>query len=160
MAQVDLRGATIRISDGSTNHIDVKIGEGDLNYEEKRQIDYVKSRGELDTVRENEEEPVDVSLTFVWENITSATGEPISVEDALKRRNGASAWVSALSDSDAPYCVNISVTTIPNCPGVKAEVILLPQFNRTNLAHSLRDATVALKGTCNVTEATATRVTI
>jgi hypothetical protein len=157
MAQIDLRRATVRIADGGSSHIDVKVGEGDLTYSEKRQIDFVKSRGGLDTVRENEEVPVDVSIVFVWEFITSDSGEPITVEDALKRRNGAASWASASPDALAPYCVNITVTYTPPCPGVKSETIALPQFHYVELAHSLKDGTVALKGSCNVTQAQVSR---
>lgn len=159
MAQIDLRNAAIRITDGSVSphYIDVKVGEGSLQYTEKRNLDSVKSRGVLDTVRENEDEPVEVSLAFIWEFITADTGEPITVEDALKKRNGASSWTSALNDPLAPYSVNILIVYTPPCSGVKHESILLAQFNYEELAHSLKDGTVALKGKCNVREATVAR---
>ena len=35
MAQIDIRNATIRIADGGSNYIDIKVGEGDLHYIEK-----------------------------------------------------------------------------------------------------------------------------
>ena len=157
MAQIDLRNATIRIADGGVNYIDVKVGEGELNYSEKRQIDFVKSRGELDTVRENEEVPLEVSLVFIWEHIFAATGEPITVEDALKKRGEAAGWASSSSDTNAPYCVNILIYYTPPCPDVLLETILLQQFHWIELAHSLKDATVALKGNCNVTQAIVAR---
>jgi len=157
MAQIDLRNATIRIADGGSNHIDVHIGEGDLAYSEKRQVDFVKARGALDTARENEEVPMEVSLLAVWEHITSAAGETITIEDALKRRNGASAWVSASADPLAPYCVNLILIDTPACSGVLKETLVFPQLHYIELAHSLKDGTIAIKGTCNATEPTVTR---
>lgn len=157
MAQIDLRNATVRIADGGSNYIDVKIGEGDLSYSEKRQVDFVKSRGGLDTARENEEVPMEVSLVAVWEHITAAAGEPITIEDALKRRNGASAWASASPDPLAPYCVNIILIDTPACVSASKETLVFPQFHRIELAHSLKDGTIAIKGTCNATEPQVTR---
>jgi hypothetical protein len=157
MAQIDLRNTTLRIAEGSGSYIDVKIGEGELTYSEKRQIDFVKSRGELDTVRENEEVPLEVSLIFIWEHIFAASGEPITVEDALKKRGGAAGWSSTSTDTLAPYCVNILLYYTPPCPGVALETILFQQFHWIELAHSLKDATVALKGNCNVTQAIVAR---
>ena len=75
----------------------------------------------------------------------------------MKQRNGESGWVSASSDTLAPYCVDIVIIYDPPCPGVADETIVLSQFHRVELDHSLRDGTVALKGSCNITEATATR---
>jgi hypothetical protein len=157
MAQIDLRNATLRIAERGGSYIDVKIGEGALTWSEKRQIDFVKSRGELDVVRENEEVPLELSMVFIWEHITSAGGEAITVEDALKKRNGASGWTSISTDTKSPYCVNILLYYTPPCPGVPLETILFQQFHWIELAHSLKDATVALKGNCNVTQALVSR---
>lgn len=157
MAQIDLRNATIRIADGGVNYIDVKIGEGTLEYTEKREIEFVKSRGQLDTVRDNEEQPIEVSMTFIWEFIFGGGTEEITVEDALKKRGNASAWVSVSADAKAPYCVNLEVIYIPPCAGVKTETLVLAQFHFIELAHNLKDGAVALKGNCNISSAISTR---
>jgi hypothetical protein len=157
MATIDLRNTTLRIAERSGSYIDVKIGEGELTWSEKRQIDFVKSRGELDTVRENEEVPLELSLVFIWEHIMAGSGEPVTVEDALKKRNGASGWTSTSTDTKAPYCVNILLYNVPPCTGVQTETILFQQFHWIELAHSLKDATVALKGNCNTTQALVSR---
>lgn len=159
MAQIDLRNVTIRLFDGSgvPNYIDVKIGEGDLSWSEKRQLDAVKSRGNLDTFRENEQVPLELSVVAIWEFIASASGEPITVEDALKRRNGASAWVSASPDALAPYCVNLAVIHTPPCSGVLKETVTFPQCHYIEIASSVKDGTLAIKLTCNCTEPTVTR---
>lgn len=135
----------------------MKIGQGNLTYTEKRNIDDVKSRGKLDTNREGEDEPMEVSFSFVWEFLKSQTPEPVTVEEALKQTGAASGWVSASSDPLAPYCVNLEIVHTPVCPDVYVETILLPLFNQTQLAASLSDATVACNGKCNAKQATITR---
>jgi len=157
VAQIDLRNATIRLADGGSNYIDVKIGEGDLSWSEKRQVDFVKSRGAMDTVRENEEVPLELSLLAIWEFITGAGGDPPTIEDVLKHRNGAASWLSASSDPLAPFCVNMFVTYTPVCPDISKETLTFAQLHWIDLAHSLKDGTIALKANCNVTEATASR---
>ena len=117
----------------------------------------MKSRGILDTVREGDEEPIDVNFQFVWEFITADSGDPPSIEDALKRIGQAAAWVSSNADSLAPYSVDIEIVYIPVCHSVKEEIIILEWFNYTELAHSLKDATIDCKGTCNKTQALVTR---
>lgn len=158
MAQIDLRNATIRISDGGVNFINVKVGEGNLEYTEKREIEFIDSRGVLDLVRENKEQPMEVSFSFVWEYIHGYSTNPPTVEDALKRRGQASGWTSASTDTNAPYCVNVTVAYVPPCSAEgSTETIVFPLFNYVQLAHNLRDGTVACNGQCNVKQATATR---
>ena len=61
--------------------------------------------------------------------IFAATGEPITVEDALKKRGEAAGWASSSSDTNARYCVNILIYYTPPCPDVLLETILLQQFH-------------------------------
>lgn len=157
MALIDLRNATIHIADGGVNSVEIKIGQGNLTYSEKKQKEPVKSRGKLDTVRENEDQEMEVAFNFMWEYLKATGLEIASIEDCLKRRGAAAGWVSACPDIKAPYSVHITVVHIPPCQAVYKETILLPQFNVINLAHSLLDATVAATGWCNATEAIITR---
>lgn len=158
MAQIDLRRATVTIRDGGSNFIQITLGEGNLNYSERRNIDVVKSRGELDTIREGDEEPIDVNFQFVWEFITGSSADTVpTLEDVLKRIGDASAWASTAPDTNAPYAVNIEIEYTPVCHAVDEEIILLRWFNFTELAHSIKDGTVDCKGTCNITKAEITR---
>jgi hypothetical protein len=153
-----LKNATITIRDGGSNYITVKIGEGNLQYTEKRTILFVKDRGTLSTVRQGEDVQMDVNFAFIWEFITAALPGIITVEDALKRRNNAAGWVSASTDTYAPYCVNIELVFIPPCITIEEEVIVFPQFHYDELAHNAKDGTVDCKGTCNSTQALVARV--
>lgn len=157
MAIIDLKNAVIVLSDGTTptaNDLEIEVGEGSLEYSEKRNIEFVKRRGELETTREGDEEPMDVSFQFVWEQLTtSGTSDPPTLEDALKQRGGASDWLSVNTDSEAPYSLNIVVTYYPTCGEGDPQTIALRQFHHEELSHSFQDGTIDCKGKCNDTEA-------
>jgi hypothetical protein len=140
------------------NSVELKIGEGTLSYSEKRNIEYRRDRGVLNTVREGDEEPVDVSFDFEWEFLRSATGEPVTVEEALKQEGAAVDWVSSSADICEPYCVDIVVEYIPPCSDADMEVIILQDFRWESMDHNLRDSQVSVSGKCNVKQATITRV--
>lgn len=73
MNLIDLKDCTMTIKDGSTvqESISILIGEGNLTWSEKRNIEYKTDRGSLATgaVREGDQVPVDVSFEFVWNYI-------------------------------------------------------------------------------------------
>jgi len=159
-AQIDLKECTIYLKDGGTGSaqqsLEVKIGEGNLTYDEKKNMEYTKDRGALDTVREGDEEQMDVSFDFTWEFLkavsTTGAGTP-TIEDALKQRGEASDWVSSSSDECEPYAVDVEIHYAPDCGSELDEIITLPDFRYTSLAHDLRAGTVAVTGQCNATEA-------
>jgi len=158
--QIDLKNCTIRIQDGKTptpNHIDVKLGEGNCRYDEKRNIQYTLDRGKLDEVREGDQVPVDVSLDFVWEYI-SGDGDIPSIEDALKQIGAAATWVSSDSDTCRPYAVDIQIihAPVPSTCGDK-ETTLLADFRWEGINHDPKAGTCSLTGKCNITTATSTR---
>ena len=161
-ASIDLKYATISIKDGTTptaNSIEVKIGEGNLTYTERREMIYTPDRGVLDDVREGDEQPMDVAFDFIWEYITalSGSGTP-TVEDALKKTGEASSWVSTDTDVCRPYAVDIEINYVPNCqPTGNTEVITLPDFRWEELNHDLTAASISCTGKCNAVQATAVR---
>jgi hypothetical protein len=139
------------------HELDVKIGEGNMTYSEKRNIEYVLDRGVLDTVKEGDDEPVEVKLDFTWEFLRASSGQIPTISDALKKRGEASHWVSSSDDLCEPYAVDIEIEYIPPCGGEQTETILLQDFRHEQLDHDLRQATVSVTGKCNVKEATVTR---
>ena len=162
---IDLKDVTIKIQDGDTptpNEINIKIGEGNLTYDENRNVEYILDRGRLDEVRLGDEVPVDVTFDFVWEFLTgntSTTTNLPTVEDALKRQGNASVWVSTDPDGCRPFSVDIILENVPSCTsfGQEQEFITLSDFRYDTLSHDLRAATVACTGRCNVTEAAIVR---
>lgn len=164
---IDLKDVTIKLVDGTTptaNELEIKIGEGNLTYDENRNVEYILDRGRLDEVRLGDEVPVDVSFDFVWEWIsgnTSSGGAPPTIEDVLKNKNNAASWVSTDADACRPFAIDVVLENVPACGagGAQAEqeTITLPDFRHDTLSHDLRAGTISVTGRCNVTEATALR---
>lgn len=158
-AVIDLKDATIYIQDGSGQSVEVKIGEGNLTYSEKRNMQYMLDRGELDEVREGDEVPVDVNMNFTWEYLRAASGAGTpTIEEALKNIGEAAEWTSSDTDACRPYAVDLKVLYKPSPTSCgDQETIMLSDFRWEELAHDLRGGSVAVTGKCNVTQATVTR---
>jgi len=134
----------------SPNSITIKIGEGNLTYSEKRPVEFKLDRGNLDTVREADQEPIDVSFEFTWEYISAESGASVpTVEDALKRLDNASAWFNAASDPCRPDSVNISVDNDPSCASVEKEVTEITEFYHETLDHDIDSGQVSCAGRAN-----------
>jgi hypothetical protein len=161
MAQFDLKNAIVRLVDGTgtPNKLDIKVGDGTITFDETVVREYVLDRGLLSTVRNGDQAPMDVRLDLLWEFLKAyTTTDTITPEDALKKRNGAAAWVSSDSDSCAPYALDIEIWYDPQCSTDMIEQIILPDFRYESLAHDAKAGTIQCSGKCNATEATITRV--
>lgn len=162
MAQFDLKKALVKIYDGTPttpNNIEIKVGEGTLNFTEHRPIQYMRDRGKLSTTRDGDEEPVDVRLDAIWEYIKSGqAGTEISISDALRKKNGAAGWISADTvDPCAPYATDIHIHYNPQCTGIQGEITILPEFRYEQLEYDAKAGTINVTGKCNATMATSTR---
>lgn len=135
----------------------IKVGEGNLTYTESKEYEYLLDRGDLDTVREGDAQPLEVSLEFVYEFVTTGTNEAVTPVDALKNINGANEWVSASSDLCEPYCVDVVVLHDPPCGTAQNETTTLPDFRYESLEFNMSDATIAVSGRCNVVGASIAR---
>lgn len=164
MAQIDLKKSTLTIKDGGSNSVEVKIGEGNLNYTVRRAVEYNLNRGLLSggTVRNGDEAPCEVRFDFTWEYIkgdTSSSGAP-SVEDALLGINAASGWTSTDTDVCQPYCVDLELVYDPECGASgneNKETITFADFRYEQLDHDLRAGTIACTGHCNEVRPTSVR---
>lgn len=132
--------------------IEIKIGEGDLKYTEADNFNYDLDRGELDTVRKGNDAPMEVSLNFVYEHITTGTDEVIAPMDAIKRRGSASEWVSSATDKCEPYAVDLVVVHAPPCGTANTETTTFPDFRSEKREVGFKDANIAVSGKCNVVE--------
>lgn len=139
--------------------IEVTVGDGNLTHTENRELEYELDRGELDSVRQGDDQPMEVTLDMVYEFVTTGTGETITPVDALKRKGGADEWVSSSSDACEPYAVDIEVLHEPSCSGgsTEDEVTLFPDFRWDSLEFDLREATISATGRCNAVEPVVTR---
>jgi hypothetical protein len=141
--------------------LEIKVGEGNLTYDEKRNMEYKKDRGKLDTVREGDQEPIDVRLDIQWEWLSSAGSDTVPTpEEVLKNEGLASTWLSSAADPCEPYAIDIIVLYDPDCSGVDGELITLKNYRWESLNHDLKAGTLATSGKCNVTRATKERVTV
>ena len=162
MAQIDLKNATVTLSDHLAVHtIAVAIGEGDLSWSEKRAVEYTLDKGVLDNVRLGDEEPVEVSLDATWDYV--ATKGAFLLADAIKgKTTGATlvTWVSTDIDSCKPYAIDIIVAYVPGC-GVSAETetVTLSDFRWETLDYSFDNGTLSVSGRCNILEAEVSAIT-
>ena len=137
--------------------IDIKIGDGNVTYTENTNYDYDLDRGVLDTVREGDQAPMDVNLDFVYEYITTGTGETITPMDAIKQKGGASNWYNSSADPCEPYAVDIEVVYTPPCGGAETETTVFPDFRADSKEVDLGEASVSVSGRCNTVEPLVTR---
>jgi len=127
-------------------------------YTENSEYEYELDRGQLDTVREGNQVPMDVNLDFVYEFVTTGTGEAITPMDAIKGKGGAAEWVSSSADPCEPYAVDVEVEHIPPCGGADMEISIFPDFRADSKEFDLGEATVSVSGRCNAVEPTISRV--
>lgn len=141
--------------------IRMKVGEGTITWSEKKPRQYIKDRGLLDTVRDADEEPMDVSFTLQYEFITGTSSDPPTPEDVLKRKGEAAAWVSAANADDpcAPYCVNLMLLHAPPvCTSIDKELTTIHRFYYEQLDHDPKAGTIQVTGKSNALEATSVRI--
>lgn len=140
-----------------SQQIDVTIGEGNVTWTEAKEYEYLLDRGNLDTVREGDEQPLEVSLEFVYEQIKTGTSETVTPVDAVKGTGGAAEWVSSSSDLCEPYAVDMRILHCVPCGNVEDEDVVFPDFRYESLEFDLGEATIAVSGRCNASEATVAR---
>jgi len=137
----------------------VKIGEGNLTFTEAKEYEYLLDRGTLDTVKEGDDQPVEVNLEFVYEYIKSSSGGDITPVDAIKQTGEAGGWISSDSDQCAPYSIDMRAKHCVPCGTDEDEDVLLQDFRWESLDYDYQAATIAVSGKCNVTDASVTRST-
>lgn len=161
-AIIDLKNTTMRIqAGGSGEWVELKIGEGNMSWDEQKTREYILNRGNLDEVRDGDDVPMEVSFDIQWEYLSggTATNAVATPVDALKRRGPAAAWTSAdTEDTCRPYAVDIILYNVPTPSSCgDKETITLPDFRYERLSYDLRNGTIAASGKCNVEEATIVR---
>jgi hypothetical protein len=148
-AVVQIRDATIIVKDGGSRSAQIKIGEGDLTFSEKKTIEYMPDRGILDEVREGDDVPLEVSVQGMWTYIQGTTQGAEAVREILWGLNGA---VSTSTDTCQPYSCDIEITLQPPCTGF-TKTIKFPEFRAENVDFGVRGSTFSFSGKCNTTRA-------
>jgi hypothetical protein len=158
--RIDLKDCKVYIEGGGESEsLEIKVGDGTVDYTEAQEREYLLDRGELDVVRDGDDTPLEVSLSFTWEYLRSLSGEDITPEEALKQTGHASDWSSTDDDTCQPYCVDIVVIHEPPCTDNTAhlETYTFPMFRWESMPHSFNDASVSVSGKCNVKAPTIAR---
>lgn len=154
-------GAGTYVDDGVITflpqQIEIKVGEGNITHTRNKEYEYLTDRGDLDVVREGNQVPLDVTIDFVYEFLTTGTGEAVTPSDALNGEGGAAEWVSSTPDLCQPYSIDIEIEHVPPCGTSETETTLLPYFRADSEECDLGAATVSAQGRCNVTKPTITR---
>lgn len=162
MAQIDIKDTSIHVLDGTAtpNEIEISVGEGNLTWTERRELEYKLDRGILDEVREGDQQPMEVNLSYKWDYLQGSLlsgGDP-SVREALGGTGKASSWTSTDSDACRPYAVDVQLRNVPTPAGCgDKETITLPDFRWEEQGPDLREGTVDVRGRCNVTGPTILR---
>lgn len=139
--------------------LEVNVGDGTLTHTEKKNYQYVLDRGNLNTVRQLDQAPLEVKLDFVWEFLTAIAGSVTPTpEDCIKQVGGAANWITSSHDPCEPYAIDIEIEYVPPCGGSQMEIILLQDYRSESLEHNIKDATIVTSGKCNVETASNTRV--
>jgi hypothetical protein len=153
--KIDLKDCYIYFRDGTPTtpkQITVKIGTGNVTFTEHFAREYALDRGKLDTVRNGDEAPVDVSMEFSWEwlgGVSTTVPTPVEV---LKKIGAAADWITSDDDTCAPFAVDIIIDHNPYCSdGTLKELTTLPDFRVEELAYNIKDGQISCTGKCNTT---------
>lgn len=137
--------------------LEINIGEGNMTWTEAKEYEYLRDRGNLDTVKEGDEQPVSLNLEFVYEYVRTQSGKTITPVDAIKQLGEASEWVSSAADLCEPYAIDILAKHCVPCGTDYDEDILFVDFRWESLDYDLQAATISVSGQCNVSSPTVTR---
>lgn len=158
----DLKRMLVKIEDGDSNSVTVKIGDGNITWSEKKNREYMKDRGNLDRVRDGDEEPMEVSLEARYEyyKSNSGDGESISPVEAIKQQHAASAWVSVAANTCDPYAVDLVIEDDLSCGTTLDEKYVFPEFRYESIDFDPKAGTISFSGKCNAVEPIVTREAI
>lgn len=139
--------------------IEIRIGEGNLTWTEAKEYEYVLDKGNLDSVREGDQQPVEVNIDLMYEFYTNGSGgtwlpSPI---DFLKHQAEAANLASSSGDPCEPFAIDIYVEYDPPCGSETNENYTFPDFRYESLEFDLREATISVSGRCNAVEPTVAR---
>ena len=136
----------------------IQLGDGNLTFTETVERIYDRDRGILDTVRNGDEQPLEINLEFTYVFVTQETAKVVTPVDALKQLGDAAEWVSSDTDQCAPYAVDLELRHCLPCGTEEDELLVFNDFRYETLEYDLQEATIAVSGRCNVTDAVATRL--
>lgn len=157
MAVIDMKNCKFYFEDGGSNRLELKTGDGTVSYSEKKNREYLMEKGAIDSVRNGDQVPMDVSFQLRWTFLKSNTTGVPSPEDVLKQRGEAAAWETSSADDCEPYCVDLVAVHRPVCTSEVIERVELLYFRYETLDHDFKAGNISCSGKCNAQEATISR---
>lgn len=155
---VDLKNATVKFSDGTStpNTLTIKMDEGNLTYERKREVKVKRDRGQLDYFQEGDKQPVSLSLEGRFAAIRSSSGDAVTPIEFLEKEGAASAFVST-SNACEIDTIDIIVQLRYACGSMQDEVITFADFAFESYGGNFKDGTLSVQGVCNIEKPTSIR---
>jgi len=144
-AGLPANGAAITIHTDVTR---VHIGEGNVTFEVKRNMEYIHDQRKVAFVRTGDDEPMDVSFDVIWEFLSSTSTDPLTVEEAVTNKYDTGTLLTSGADPCEPFAVDLRITYTPPCSGVEREIVTLPEFRFESIPHDLKAGTFSCKGKC------------
>lgn len=160
---MDLKNCAVIFRDGTTptpNELELKMDEGNLQYTVRRNIEVKRDRGELDYLKEGDEEPMQVQLEGRFSAVKSSSGDPVTVQEFLYKTGAASAYKST-----GPVCaadtIDIVVEVDQDCgTTVEDEIITFEDFAYEEVGGDFKAGTLSVQGVCNAVRPSSTRTTL
>ena len=160
MAVKSLKNATLQLRDGSgtAKVVTLKLGTGNVTWTENYGYEYETERGSIGsgTVRDADEQPVDLSVTTKWENITYDGNDPladagddaVTPAEALKGVGAASGWLTSGADDCEPYACEVYIEFDVTCvaTGVLPEKVTFTEFRCESVAFDVSAGTLVFSG--------------
>lgn len=155
---IDLKNATIMFSDGATtpHTLTIKLDDGNLTYERKREVQVKRDRGQLDYFKEGDKQPVSLSIECRFAAIRSSSGDAITPIEFLEKEGAASAYVSTANLCEID-CIDIIVQLRYACGSMQDEVITFSDFAFETYGGNFKDGTLSVQGICNIEKPTSIR---
>lgn len=160
---VNLKKATVTLIDGTPTTpktLEFKMGEGNLTFSIKRNLEYLRNRGRLagGEIREGDEEPCEVSLQGRFNHVRSSSGDPVTVTEFLTKTGNASAHTTTGSACE-PDAVNIQVDLDYDCAGIEDERLLFTEFRYEEIGGDFQSGQLDVSGKSNEVMPTSIRTT-
>lgn len=159
----NLKASVMTFSDGTgtPNTITIKMDDGNFTHQTGYNNEYILDRGNLDTVREGDDIPLQVTCVGRFTEITSSTGLDESPYEFATQSGAASTHLSTGAACE-PYAFDIILTTTrPGCDDATDEVEIETEtysdFRPDTIDVDNQAGTITFTGRCNVVLPTSAR---
>ena len=152
MATFNLKDATIELVDGTTptaNVLSIKVAEGELTFNAQRPRRYRNRRGVRDVVINDEDAPMEVSLSLIWEFLRATSGDPPTPMEVFYNDGEAAGWTSVSSNTCEDFAIDIRIVWDPGCSPIERERITFQAFRHDSIRGATRDGSLTVQGRCN-----------